>query len=313
MNRLHRSMVALSVVALVAGAAAGGDKLWGTSYLTTSYYSGAQLWTVDTATGNVSMIRSYDPTTDELDGDGIKGFGDIADPGNGYLYVTVYTEGTQSFDLLAKLDPTTGTILNHWDICDAYPTYTYSHGMDGSSVKATVNSLRAHDGKLYGIEGGGVDNAGLVTITLDAAGDFVSRSDSGDAGYMADGDLAIHPTTGTWYGTFWTSTGSTLDTIDPSTGNGTTGPNTGIGSGGGSCAGLAFTSDGTLWAGSWADRKLYTIDSLTTGGHTEVYDLGVGDQIGGHITGLAVPEPMTLGLLALGGVGALARRRRRRA
>ena len=290
---------------------AGATTLWGTSYRTTDYYSGAQIWTVDTTTGNVNMLKTYDPNSDKIEGHGIKGFGDIAQADNMYLYVTVLTEGTQSFDLLAKINSSDGTILNTWDICDTFPTYTYTHGMDGSNVRATVNSLRAVGNTLYGIEGGGVSNASLLKIDLDANGDFVTRTDYGNAGYMADGDLAIDPTTGTWYGTFWTGAGSTLDTIDPATGNGTTGPNTGILSLGGTVAGLAFDENGKLWAGSWADRNLYSINSLSTGGNTLEYDLS--SDIGGNITGLSnvVPEPVTMAGLMLG-IGCLARYVRRR-
>ncbi len=311
---MTRAGTILAVAALVLGggqAAQGGEKLWGTSYLTTTYFSGAQIWTVDVSDGSVSILKSYDPAVDKIDGHGIVGFGDIARPGNGYLYVTIKTEGTQSFDLLGKISPVDGTILGSWDVCDSYPTYTYSHGMDGSSVKGTINSLKGVGSTLYGIEGGGVNNASFVTIALDASGDFVSRTDTGNAGDMADGDLARDPSTGTWYGTFWADGPvSTLDTIDPGTGNGTTGPGCGIPY----IAGLEFDSAGNLWAGRWDSRKLYTIDSLTLGGSTERYDLGVGDKIGGTITGLAIPEPATLGLLGLGSLGiAMLRLRRRRA
>jgi len=308
----HLDLLMAAGLMLAVTGMAGASTLWGTSYLTTDYYSGAQIWTVDTATGTVNMLRSYDPVVDKIGGHGIKGFGDIAQASNLYLYVTVLTEGTQSFDLLAKIDPTDGAILNSWNICDSSPTYTYSHGMDGQPVKGTINSLRAVGNTLYGIEGGGVNDASLVKIDLDANGDFASRSDYGNAGDMADGDLAIHPTTGDWYGTFWNGSGSTLDTIDPTTGNGTTGPNTGILSWGGTVSGLAFDESAKLWAGSWADRNLYSINSVTTGGHTLEYDLS--SDIGGNITGLSnvVPEPLTvLGVLAgVAGLGGYIRKRR---
>ena len=297
---MKRSMILLCVVAVVGlagSSSADAAILWGTSYLTPTYFSGAQVWTVDTGTGTVQMLKSYDPTVDMIDGHGITGFGDIAQAANSYLYVTVKTMGTGSFDLLAKLDPSNGSILGSWSIIDT----AYSFGMDGSGVKATINSLQAVGNTLYGIEGGGVNNASLVQIALNAGGDFVSRTDYGNAGDMADGDLAIHPTTGVWYGTFWAGTGSTLDTIDPVTGNGTTGPNTGITSGGGSAAGLAFDETGTLWAGSWADRNLYTVS--LSGGSTSGWSLS--SQIGGNITGLSdvVPEPATIIIWSLLGLG----------
>ncbi|MFH1730365.1 MAG: hypothetical protein ABIF82_01790, partial [Planctomycetota bacterium] len=125
--------------------------------------------------------------------------------------------------------------------------------------------------------------------------------DNGTAVVNPNGSLTLTITSGTWYGTFWAAGGSTLDTIDPTTGNGTTGPNTGILPGwGGTVAGLEFDDNGKLWAGSWADRNLYSINSLVTGGNTLEYDLSA--QIGGNITGLAnpvVPEPAGLGLIGL--------------
>jgi len=300
------SAAALCVLVLLpqTGYAGQGPVLYGCTNGTgdSGFWTGGDIFTVNTSTGAAVVLKSYTQA-----GDGIYAFGDIAFTTH-HLYATVWNTTSYDFTTLVKMD-FLGNIVNSWNIG--------AYGTDGSGAQRQVNSLHgANDNTLYGIEGGGVSNADLVRFDLDPNGDLIIRTDLGVVGNAADGDLANNPETDVWYGTFWSATGSTLDTITLSPVGKTVGPNTGMDAGGGACAGLEFTTvgydytdglTGTLWAGTYNDQKLYSIDSLTTGGHTMRYDLS--PVLGGTITGLTIPEPATMSLLVLGG---LALRRRRR-
>ncbi|MDH7598785.1 MAG: hypothetical protein QHH07_03985 [Sedimentisphaerales bacterium] len=64
-------------------------------------------------------------------------------------------------------------------------------------------------------------------------------------------------------------------------------------------SGLEVTPDGTLWAGTYWDQQLYTMNKAT-GQASVVWDLS--SELGGTITGLSyqIPAP---GALLLAGIG----------
>jgi hypothetical protein len=78
----------------------------------------------------------------------------------------------------------------------------------------------------------------------------------------------------------------------------------GLGSGIDGGVGIDYGPDGTLW-GIADNGAIFTIDTIT--GQATV----VATTLGGY-EGLAIPEPATVALLALGGLGTLLRKRRRR-
>jgi len=90
----------LTVVLLAGGAAQAGELLWGVTNGTNDagWWTGGQIFTVDTTSAAVSIKASYGSST-------LKAFGDIALSSSGDVYVTYY--GDDGFDKLAKVNATT--------------------------------------------------------------------------------------------------------------------------------------------------------------------------------------------------------------
>ncbi len=307
LSKVAKRMIGLGAAAAMASAGIAGtahaDVFWGTSFYGSGYWGGAQLWKVNTSDGNVNVIKNYPSTTATLDGGGITSFSAIAQTPNGRLYVTVSTTKTSGdrADYLAELNSSNGAIDTYWNITNE----TSGAGID--SLIAAGNNM------LYGIESPNSSGAGFVKINL-SNGNFSSASVQGNAGpgayWYSSGGMAMDPQTGVYYAAFSNASGSSsgyiLNTINTTTGNGTTGSNTDING----MNGLAFTKNGTLWAGSFTNEDLYTINSLATGGNTFRYDLST--SLSGNITSLNnTPEAGTLGLLSIGVLALLLRPRRR--
>jgi len=268
------------VLVLAMAGTATANTLWGTSHGTSGFWTGGSIWTFDTTTSALTVKHTYSSAQ-------LFAFGDIAVSPAGEVYVTYY--GQDGFDKLAKVNTST------WD-------FDWVHDLGGSSDQ--VNALEFIGSELYGVTGGGID-AHLLKFALPGGGATVT--DLGKIGINSDGDLSRDPLTGDVYYTSWeTGNQSQLNTVDLTVPSETLvayiTPSNGW-------AGLAFTLDGTLWAGNYWLNDLYTLDK-STGVATFVSDLpGVGS-----VTGLSVPvpEPVTMAgmLMAVGGLAGYIRRRR---
>ena len=99
MKRSTFAVFGVAAMVLVFGTTAQADTLWGvTNGTNENFYTGGQIFTVDTATGSVSVKASYGTST-------VLAFGDIAVRNNGEVYVTYY--GQDGFDKLAKVNTST--------------------------------------------------------------------------------------------------------------------------------------------------------------------------------------------------------------
>lgn len=281
MNRVGRWAV-LAAVLLAGGSAQAAGVLWGVTNGTgdAGGWTGGQIFTVDTTTGAVSIKASYGSGT-------MKAFGDIALSPSGEVYVTYY--GDDGFDKVAKVNTT---------------TWAFDWVQDLGGWSDQVNALNFVQGRLYGVTGGGT-GANLIAFNLVPGG--VTATNLGNIGINSDGDLARDPISGAVYYTSW-STGNTgeLNVIDLA------GPSLAstLETNGSGWSGIEFTSDGTLWAGTYWDQKLYTIDPAT-GLATPMFDLS--GALGGPITGLSiqVPAPAAAWLVSLGACLVRGLRRRR--
>lgn len=281
----RKTLTALVALSLALAGTAQADTLWGvTNGINDSgFWTGGEIFTVDSVTGQASVLYSYN---------NIQGFGDIAVSDGGDVYVTYAVNYT--FDKLAKVNMADGSF--DWVV-----------DLGGSNDQ--VNALEFVNGTLYGITGGGIAS-NLIQFTLNGASTTGANLGSvGVMGINSDGDLVLDPVSGDILATFWDGrpqTGATfLDSIALGTPPVTTGgPNLSTGSNYVGVAGLAFDSNGTLFAGSYYDQQLYTVNPIT-GAATASWDIS--STISGGITGLSVPEPTTLGLLALGGLALLRR------
>jgi hypothetical protein len=266
--------------------------LWGTTngINDSGFWTGGQIFTVDTDTGAVSIKATYSSST-------MIAFGDIAVRGtndNPEIYVTYAVGFDHGFDKLAKVNPS---------------TWAFDWVQDLGDNSNQVNALEFINGKLYGVTGGGIA-ANLLEFTLTGSGATVTNL--GSLGINSDGDITRYPGNANkfFYSTWETGSTSELNvaTFSPV---GKTGKEISTSSG---WAGLVY-ENGNLWGGSYWDQKLYTLDWNTgnaTHTATLVYDLST--DLGGGITGLSmVPIPGALWLFGSGllGLGLLGRRRKR--
>jgi parallel beta-helix repeat protein len=210
---------------------------------------------------------------------------------NGNLYTVGMdkdgkTGSSSNFNDFYRLDPDTGAVLQAW--VNVFPDNGFRH----------VNALSAEsDTSLLAIEGGGVcpssypDGPKLLRINLDGAGDFLSITNLGTIrapgaeSHCSDGDLDRDPATGKWYAGFYASDGSEmveLNLANPSAS--TLGSQSNIQYQGG----FAFLSNGTAYAGCWADKKLYTVNVIS-GGSAVANDLSA--SLAGNIFGLSSVPP----------------------
>lgn len=266
---LPRGPIAVLALLLIAVPIAGAGSIWGGAY-DGSGWSGVELFRFDAGTGNVQWQRSYAPSN--------FGYfiGDIAQTPNGNLYVTGYDSR------FYRLDPTTGDIMNSWDLGGMY-----------NALVAAGNST------LYFLDNtNGSSNRGyLGTISLDDSGNFAGEAYIGFADNLPDSDLEWY--NGELLGTFWDSE---LHAIDPSDASITSTATTDIDY----IAGMAWDQS-TLYAASWyRGTGVYDLDPLS-GSMSLQYDLG--DQLNSTMTGItgmssAIPEPSTFLLLGAGIVGA---------
>jgi hypothetical protein len=294
MKRIFSILFALALVlgvSLVAGPAAEAAPaqtvLWGVTgvnFGAVNEYS--QVFKVDTATGTVTIV-----------GAAAHLFSDIAATPNGNLYAVGRSTNdniacpgggaSANFNDFYRLDPCTAAIVTAWD--DVFTTAGFRH----------VNALSAENNtSLLAIEGGGIcagwscTNAPqLLRITLDAGGNYVSITNlgtiaaAGANSMCCDGDLDQDPGTGKWYAGFWAPTGSEMVEVNLA--------NPGLSTLRGQSlvswqGGFAFLSSGTAYAGSWADKKLYTVNVLG-GGNSVAWDLS--GSLAGCIFGLSRSYP----------------------
>ncbi len=262
-------------VLMTAALPASAATLWGCTngINDAGFWTGGQLFTVDTATGMVSVKQSYGTST-------MIAFGDIAVRSNGEVYVTYATGFDHGFDKIAKVNTT---------------TWAFDWVQDLGDSSNQVNALEFIDGTLYGVTGGGIA-ANLIQFTLTGSG--VTAVTLGSLGINSDGDIAKGPD-GRIYYTSW-ETGSTSElnvvTLSPV---GKTGKEIATSSG---WAALV-AAEGNLYAGTYWDQKLYILNYSTndpTYSATMVYDLST--SLGGNLTGLSIPEPVTILLMGLGGL-----------
>lgn len=287
MKRLFFTAFLAGLALTLMVSAASADLLWGTTngINDSGFWTGGQIFTVDTATGTVNIKATYAPSQ------GVSAFGDIAVRANGEVYTTYM--GDNGFNKLAKVNTTT------W-------AFDWVQNLGGWNDQ--VNALTFKNDTLYGVTGGGIP-ANLIQFTL--TGNGATATNLGNIGTNSDGDIAVRPSTGTMYYTSWeTGNTSELNTINFGPPPSKTGKEISTSNG---WAGLVFSQDSTtLYAGTWNDQKLYTLDFLTANPNftaTVLYDLS--GSLGGNITGLdQVPLPGTVVLLGSGLAGLAFYRRR---
>jgi hypothetical protein len=289
----------------VSGSASATATIWGvTNGTDDTFSSGGQIFTVDTATGNVVIKHSYTKAAT-----GIMLFGDIAVRSNGEVYVTYQTNSDSGSNWghvnLAKVNTST------W----AFDWTQNLWGTVGTGWASSVNALEFIDGELYGVTGamGYHPAANLIKFTLTGSG--ATPTNLGSIGTDSIGDITTGPDGRIYYTSVETAGTSELNvvTLSPLSKTGkeiATGTN---------WAGLA-SADGKLWAGRCFSggansgcQKLYTLNydtSDATYTATQMYDLDA--SLGGTITGLSVleiPEPATIGLLSLGALSLVRRKK----
>ncbi|MBN1395348.1 MAG: PEP-CTERM sorting domain-containing protein [Pirellulales bacterium] len=291
MNRFIGFFVAALILAGVVRGNAG-DVLWGVTngINDTGFWTGGEIFTVDTGTGNVAIKAAY--AYSGAAGD-VRGFGDIAMNGNGDMYVTYYSDGAGNFKTLAKVN------TSDW-------SFEWTQTMPEQ-----INALTFVGDTLYAAAGGGaVDNLYKFN-SLDGT---TAPTLIGASGYLgSDGDLFYDAPNDKLYNVYTPNSTGNLVELNRTTGvgtligtlNGTAKFGTTTGSVNYGWAGMEFDSAGKLWAANWNDQILYSRPNLLPGSDV-VQEFDLSTSLGGNITGLSIPEPGTIAMLIFAGLTALA-------
>jgi hypothetical protein len=301
------ALAAIGLILAVSGTAEATGPLWGTGspdWGTGSSGPSPVIFQFDTATGAITTTYSFESSN-------WMWTAGVADDGN-YLYASHNTYDDK-YDLkIAKINRNTGAVLSDTSIA-GFLGQTYSQ----------VNALDFHEGKLYAVENatsGSTLRGYALEIQLDAGGDVTGAVRGAYVGPYPDCGLDYHD--GLWYATSWGYTdestpkeGSLIYTSPDIMDTNFTQVGTSAVEGIGMIDGWEFDEAATLFAVTWYDDPTTVYDvNPATWVATALYDLAPqlpSDII--QLNGLSeVPEPATIGFLALGGVAALLRRVRRR-
>jgi len=294
---------------LMANVSAMGADLWGTGSPDWAYATSGPspvVFKFDTSTGNISQTLNFE-TSDWM---WISG---LADSGQ-YLYAShnIYdtSESSNTHDFrIAKINRTTGAVISDTSI-SGYLGQTYSQ----------VNALDFHDGNLYAVENassGSTIRGSAVKVLLNGSGDVTGATQGAYVGPYPDCGLDYHD--GLWYATSWgypgggSAEGSLVYTSSDIMSTAFTQLGSGV-TGMGMIDGWEFDEAGDLFAVTWfgSATAVYGINTGTWAA-TSLYDLS--SQLPSSIVSLDglsdVPEPATLGLLVIGGLLGLLRRKRK--
>jgi len=290
-RKLFAAVVMVAV--LCAGGVVQAEDFWGSGSADWGN-SGAVLFKLDTATGNVELTYEYSGWSYIM--------GVTYAPGNVLYAAHNTTDDLYNFKI-AKVDAGTGAVLSDTPI----------NTLSGTDIPIW-NSLEYFNGDLYAVENNSWGSSYtayqyrgyIYQVDLDGNGDPASAIlGSYIGGYPApDGALAYY--NGTWYASDWrTNTSSwirtTTDIMNTDfTATASTSPV-------GLFAGWDFEADGDLLGVSWYyDFNVYEIDK-TTGVATALFNIGsqlpTSVTMLGGLSNTAVPEPTILSLLALGLIG----------
>jgi hypothetical protein len=182
---------------------------------------------------------------------------------------------------LYAFDTNNGNVLDQLDPNSSSPVATVNVGFTGSDTLAEGDLAFRSDGTGFVVStllaDGSFDLNNGSLFSLDLAGNSHTLIKDSFGAHLSG--LAFSPTSGDLFGL--DTGGTTLYKIDPSNGNLTVVGSTGLVNGRCCLGGLAFASNGTLYAGlaDFANSTLYTIDT-TTGQATSIGDIGF-DSVSG--------------------------------